>query len=66
MRLTSLIFVLGVLGLFPALGLASEADLAIPDFHPVNFTIAGSQISAFNLLLFGAGMICFTLGISLY
>lgn len=66
MRLTSLIFVLGVLGLFPALGWASEADLAIPDFHPVNFTIAGSQISAFNLLLFGAGMICFTLGISLY
>ncbi|RLS53234.1 MAG: sodium-translocating pyrophosphatase [Planctomycetota bacterium] len=61
-----MVVVLGVLALFPALGLAGEADLAIPDFHPVKFTIAGSEISAFNLLLYGAAVICGTLGISLY
>lgn len=66
MRLIHGVIVLAVLVLFPTLGLASEADLAIPDFHPVNFTIAGSPVSAFSLLLYGAMVICGTLGISLY
>jgi K(+)-stimulated pyrophosphate-energized sodium pump len=45
---------------------ASEADLAIPDLHRGHFTILGSEISAWNLLLYGAFVICGTLGISLY
>ena len=45
---------------------ASEADLAIPDLHAGKFTIFGNEISAWNLLLYGALVICGTLGISLY
>jgi K(+)-stimulated pyrophosphate-energized sodium pump len=45
---------------------ASEADLAIPDLHQAKFTIAGQEISGWNLLLYGAFMIAGTLGISLY
>jgi K(+)-stimulated pyrophosphate-energized sodium pump len=45
---------------------ASEADLAIPDLHEGHFTIAGQTITAWNLLLYGALVICGTLGISLY
>jgi K(+)-stimulated pyrophosphate-energized sodium pump len=45
---------------------ASEADLAIPDLHQGKFIIAGQEISAWNLLLYGALVICGTLGISLY
>lgn len=46
--------------------LASEADLAIPDLHKGHFIIAGQEITAWNLLLYGAIVICGTLGISLY
>src|SRR6476659_10877980 len=44
---------------------ASEADLAIPDLHAGHFDSLGG-ISAWNLLLYGALVICGTLGISLY
>ncbi len=66
MRLIHLAVVLAVFCLAPLATYAGEADLAIPDFKLTTFTIAGNQITAFNLLLCGAGMICFTLGISLY
>jgi K(+)-stimulated pyrophosphate-energized sodium pump len=46
--------------------MASEADLAIPDLHKGNFTIMGQEISAWNLLAYGALVIAGTLGISLY
>ncbi|HMP01085.1 MAG TPA: sodium-translocating pyrophosphatase, partial [Gemmatales bacterium] len=46
--------------------LASEADLAIPDLHAGKFNIFGMEISAWNLLFYGALVICGTLGISLY
>ena len=45
---------------------ASEADLAIPDLHAGTFDIFGTEISAWNLLFYGALVICGTLGISLY
>lgn len=45
---------------------AGEADLAIPDLHQGKFTIFGAEISAWNLLLYGAIVITGTLGISLY
>lgn len=45
---------------------ASEADLAIPDLHHgAPYTMLGG-ISPFNLLLYGAFIICGTLGISLF
>ncbi len=46
--------------------LASEANLAIPDLHKGEFTIAGQTITAWNLLFGGAWVILGTLGISLY
>jgi K(+)-stimulated pyrophosphate-energized sodium pump len=45
---------------------ASEADLAIPDLHAGTFDIFGTEVSAWNLLFYGALVICGTLGISLY
>ncbi|MGH7180065.1 MAG: sodium-translocating pyrophosphatase [Tepidisphaeraceae bacterium] len=45
---------------------AGEADLAIPDLHQGKFTIGGQEISAWNLLFYGALVITGTLGISLY
>ncbi|MGE3314131.1 MAG: sodium-translocating pyrophosphatase [Planctomycetaceae bacterium] len=45
---------------------ASEADLAIPDLHATNFTIAGQTIDGWHLMLYGSFVICFTLLISLY
>src|SRR5205814_6694312 len=49
---------------------ASEADLAIPDLHEGRFFttpgVPDSGISAWNLLLGGALVICITLGFSLY
>jgi len=45
---------------------ASDADLAIPDLHQGHFTILGGQISAWNLLFWGAWVIVGTLSISLY
>src|SRR5262249_29167712 len=53
-----------LLGSLPAQ--ASEADLAIPDLHEAKFTIFGQEISPWNLLFYGALVICGTLGISLY
>jgi K(+)-stimulated pyrophosphate-energized sodium pump len=44
---------------------ASEADLAIPDLHQGTFETLGG-ITAWNLLAWGALVICGTLGISLY
>jgi K(+)-stimulated pyrophosphate-energized sodium pump len=46
--------------------LANEAKLAIPDLHLGHFNIAGQEISAWNLLFYGALVITGTLGISLY
>jgi K(+)-stimulated pyrophosphate-energized sodium pump len=46
--------------------LAGEADLAIPDLHAGTFEIAGTTITAWNLLFYGAMVIAGTLGISLY
>jgi K(+)-stimulated pyrophosphate-energized sodium pump len=48
------------------MGLASEADLAIPDLHAGKFRIAGNDISGWNLLFGGSFVIAGTLGISLY
>src|SRR5262245_9850651 len=44
----------------------SEADLAIPDLHQGTFNIFGQTITAWNILFYGAWVICGTLGISLY
>jgi K(+)-stimulated pyrophosphate-energized sodium pump len=46
--------------------LAGEADLAIPDLHEGKFVIFGGEISAWDLLFYGAMVIAGTLGISLY
>jgi K(+)-stimulated pyrophosphate-energized sodium pump len=46
--------------------LAGEADLAIPDLHKGTFNIAGQTITAWNLLFYGALVICGTVGFSLY
>ncbi|HTN73849.1 MAG TPA: sodium-translocating pyrophosphatase [Pirellulaceae bacterium] len=46
--------------------LAGEADLAIPDLHAGKFIIAGQEVSAWNILFYGALVITGTLGISLY
>jgi K(+)-stimulated pyrophosphate-energized sodium pump len=45
---------------------ASEADIAIPDLHQGTFHIFGQVISSWNFLFYGALVICFTLGISLW
>ncbi|HEV3081964.1 MAG TPA: sodium-translocating pyrophosphatase [Gemmataceae bacterium] len=45
---------------------AGEADLAIPDLHKGTFKIFGQDITAWNLLFYGACVIAGTLGISLY
>jgi K(+)-stimulated pyrophosphate-energized sodium pump len=57
--------VLGFLLLGGAAALADESDLAIPDLHKGSFTIGGKQISAWDLLFYGALVITGTLGISL-
>jgi len=63
MRLLAGAFALFLLTAVPAV--ASEADLAIPDLHAGKFDTLGG-ISAWNLLMGGAVVICGTLGISLY
>jgi len=45
---------------------ADESQLAIPDLHHGKFHIAGRDITAWNLLFYGALVITGTLGISLY
>ena len=57
---------IGVLFIDGNTALAGEADLAIPDLHAGTFTIFGQDISAWNLLFYGALVITGTLGISLY
>jgi K(+)-stimulated pyrophosphate-energized sodium pump len=59
--------VLAVVALLSAAGglRASEADLAIPDLHLGRFDSLGG-ITAWNLLAYGALVICGTLGISLW
>jgi Na+/H+-translocating membrane pyrophosphatase len=56
---------LALLLLVATVGVASEADLQIPDLHKGSFDRLGG-ISAWNLLFYGAFVICGTLGISLY
>jgi K(+)-stimulated pyrophosphate-energized sodium pump len=56
-------------GLFLALAtqvFASEADLAIPDLHAGSYNLFGVTITAWQLLFYGALVICGTLGISLF
>jgi K(+)-stimulated pyrophosphate-energized sodium pump len=56
-------------GLFLSLAtqvFASEADLAIPDLHAGSYTLFGGTITAWQLLFYGALVICGTLGISLF
>jgi K(+)-stimulated pyrophosphate-energized sodium pump len=69
--LKSLAWSVGVLLLAGTSVLASEADLKIPDLHGVSggkahFNLFGQDISAWNLLFYGALVITGTLGISLY
>jgi K(+)-stimulated pyrophosphate-energized sodium pump len=45
--------------------MASEADMKIPDLHAGKFNLLGQEVSGWNLLAFGALVICGTLGISL-
>jgi K(+)-stimulated pyrophosphate-energized sodium pump len=45
---------------------ADESQLAIPDLHKGTFHIAGRDITAWNLLFYGALVISGTLGISLF
>ena len=56
---------LGLLLLVATVGVASEADLQIPDLRKGSFERLGG-ISAWNLLFYGALVITGTLGISLY
>ena len=37
---------------------ASEADLAIPDLHAGSYTLFGGTITAWQLLFYGALVIC--------
>lgn len=55
-----------VFGLLPTSLFASEMDLAIPDLKAGTFKILGTEITAWNLLFYGAIVIAGTLGISLY
>jgi K(+)-stimulated pyrophosphate-energized sodium pump len=63
--LKPLLFVLAAWLLATSTGFASEADLAIPNLRAGTFDTLGG-LSAWNLLLYGAFVICGTLGISLY
>jgi K(+)-stimulated pyrophosphate-energized sodium pump len=56
----------GFLLLSGTLAFADESQLAIPDLHKGTFKIGGNVITAWNLLLYGAMVICGTLGISLF
>ncbi len=60
--LAALLFLLAGAGM----AFAGEADLAIPDLHKGTFHIAGTDVSAWNLLFYGALVITGTLGISLW
>ncbi|MHB9055379.1 MAG: sodium-translocating pyrophosphatase [Paludibacteraceae bacterium] len=45
---------------------ASEADIAIPDLHEGTFHLFGNVVTSWDFLFYGALVICFTLGISLF
>ncbi len=55
-----------LLVLLPTMLFASEADIVIPDLHAGVFHILGKTISAWDFLFYGALVICFTLGISIW
>jgi len=63
--LKPLLILVAVWLLAASTGFASEADLAIPNLRAGTFDTLGG-LSAWNLLLYGAFVICGTLGISLY
>lgn len=65
-NLKALVYCMAVVALFATAARAGEADLAIPDLHAGKFVIAGQEISAWNLLAYGACVIAGTLGISLF
>jgi K(+)-stimulated pyrophosphate-energized sodium pump len=56
---------LGLLMLCGGAAFADESDLAIPDLHRAHFKLAGREVTAWNLLFYGALVITGTLGISL-
>ena len=68
--LNPILWAVAVMLLAGAAAHAGEGDLAIPDLHKGHFFptpgVEDSGISAWNLLLYGAFVICGTLGISLY
>jgi len=69
LRLRSLLPMLGIFALLltsAAPASASEASLAIPNLRDGYFTIAGSEVRAWDLLFYGSFVIAGTLGISLY
>lgn len=45
---------------------ANEADIAIPDLHEGTFHLFGNVVTSWDFLFYGALVICFTLGISLF
>ena len=64
---TPLLFLaVGFLLLGGGLAVADDTDLAIPDLHRGSFHIGGHDVSAWNLLFYGALVITGTLGISLF
>jgi K(+)-stimulated pyrophosphate-energized sodium pump len=67
-RLSSLLSFLAVGFVLPGGGaaFADESQLAIPDLHHGTFIIGGKEITAWNLLFWGALVIAGTLGISLF
>jgi K(+)-stimulated pyrophosphate-energized sodium pump len=60
------VLAVGFLLLGGTLAFADDTDLAIPDLHKGGFHIGGHDISAWNLLFYGALVITGTLGISLF
>ncbi len=65
-NLAPLALAMGVLLLSAGFARAGDADLEIPDLHAGSFKIFGYDISAWNLLWYGAWVIVGTLSISLY
>jgi len=57
---------MGLIACLPVEVVASEAHMAIPDLKLGTFKIFGRDITAYDLLQYGAAVICGTLGISLY
>jgi K(+)-stimulated pyrophosphate-energized sodium pump len=64
--LTPVMFSVAVLLFTGATARAGDTDLAIPDFHEGKFHILGWTITAWDVLFYGALVICGTLSISLY